>query len=101
MSHGAYSKVVRKKYGDLRTREARALKAQIDSLIADLEPLTQAQKLIIARVPEKLIVLWQLSQFIENKGEKIINERGSAIPAINTHLRYSASLLRDVDFLYK
>jgi hypothetical protein len=101
LSHGAYSKVVRKKYGDLRTREARALKAQIDSLIADLKPLTPAQKLIIARVPEKLLVLCQLSRFIETQGAKIIDERGNAIPCLSTYLRYSASLLRDLDLLYK
>jgi hypothetical protein len=99
--HGAYSNIVRKKYNDARTREGKALKTQIDGLVADLEPLTPAQKFIIGRVAEKLIVLWQLSQFIETQGEKIIDERGSAIPCLSTNLRYTASLLRDLDLLYK
>ena len=101
LRHGAYSNIVKKKYSDARTREGKALRAQIDSLIADLEPLTPAQQITIARVAEKLIVVWQLSHFIETEGMKIIDREGKGIPCLNTHLRDSASLLRDLDLLYK
>lgn len=102
LKHGAYSTAVRIKYKDKRTRQGRFLHRTISALVEDISPdLTAAQELIIARLAEKLIVLCQLSHFIETQGEKIIDKQGNAIPCLNTQLRYSASLLRDLDLLYK
>jgi hypothetical protein len=103
LKHGAYSREVRRRFRDKRTTEGRNLQKTISALIEDIggSELTPAQKQIICRIAKKLVILNPLGDYIEAQADRIIDEQGSPIPCLNVHLRCFASLLRDLDLLYK
>ena len=80
--HGARSAGMRKRYGDLRTKEGKALKGILDNIKADFggeSEITGSQQVILDSIRTKLIVLIQVSKFIEGR-ESLVDENGNLLP---------------------
>ena len=100
--HGAFAKHFRKRYSDLRTREGKRLKEVMDALVADLggQP-TIMQQLGLGNIRTELIVLFQISKWID-KQESLIAPDGDLIPVLRgSYLQYSNSLRADLESLAK
>ena len=101
--HGAYSRHVRKRYTDGRTREGRQLRAVIDDLIDDLgghEKLNAGQRLLLDTLESKLIVILQVSRYVDR--QKDIIKGGELIPVLGkNYLAYLNSLRLTLAELYK
>ena len=103
MRHGAFSKQIRQRYSDKRTREGKALALVIKGLIADLggaSNLSSAQCLIIDNIKSKLIVLFQIGKHVDQR-ESIISDQGELIPCLGrNYTSYAESLRRDLEVLF-
>ena len=101
--HGAYSRHVRRRYTDGRTREGRQLRAVIDDLIHDLgghENLNAGQRLLLDTLQSKLIVILQVSRYVDR--QKDIIGGGELIPVLGkNYLAYLNSLRLTLAELYK
>lgn len=101
--HGAYSRHVRRRYTDARTREGRQLRAVIDDLIDDLgghENLNPGQRLLLDTLQSKLIVILQVSRYVDR--QKDIIGGGELIPVLGkNYLAYLNSLRLTLAELYK
>jgi hypothetical protein len=101
--HGAYSTTIRQRYSDLRTTEGKKLKAVIDSVLEDLGGAPQinaAQQVLLGSFRGKLIVLFQISDYLDRQ-QSIINKDGYILPVLGqTYLSYSESVRRDLETLY-
>ena len=101
--HGAYSRHMRKRFTDGRTREGRQLKAVMDDLIVDLgghENLNAGQRLLLDTIQSKLIVILQVSRYVDRQKEII--KRGELIPVLGkNYLAYLNSLRLTLAELYK
>ena len=101
LKHGAFSRHIRKRYSDKRTREGRQLQAIINNLILDLGPdLSASQCLLLDRIREKLIVLMQIGKYVDHQ-PSIINDKGELLPCLGrNYTTYAESLRRDLEALY-
>ena len=101
--HGAYSRHVRKRFTDGRTREGRQLRAVIDALIDDLgghDNLNAGQRLLLDTIQSKLIVILQVSRYVDRQKEII--KGGELIPVLGkNYLAYLNSLRLTLADLYK
>ena len=103
MTHGATSKNIRARYGDGRTSEAKRLNTVMQSLVDDLGGqgnVSAPQTLLLNNVRSKLIVLFQISQYVDTQ-ESIINKGGELISCLGrNYTTYSESLRRDLEAIY-
>ena len=102
LTHGIYSKTIRKRYSDLRTRDGKALQAILDAIKEDIGPeLDARQNLILALIREKLIIILQIAKYIETS-PYLIDWQSGTVPYIIDHTfpRYSAGLMKLLDSLY-
>lgn len=101
--HGAYSKQIRRRYTDGRTKEGKQLQAVMDSLVDDLggqENLSAAQRVLLSTIESKLIVVLQIGKYIDQQEEIIRN--GELLPVLGkNYLAYLNSLRLALDQLYK
>jgi len=103
LRHGAWSKHIRKRYTDKRTREGKRLQAITKGIVDDFggeSKITNAQRLILAGIQTKLIVLMQIGAFVD-KQDSILEVDGSVIPALRQNFTtFSESLRRDLETLF-
>lgn len=101
--HGAFSVHVRHKYSDLRTTEGRTLAGIINGIIDDLggqEALSASQRLILDGMKSKLIVILQVSAYVD-KQPSLVGEDGEVLSCLRrTLLSYQAELRRDLELLH-
>jgi hypothetical protein len=87
----------------LRTSEGKRLKVVLDSVVGDLggpAELNAAQQVLLGSFRGKLIVLFQISDYLD-KLQSIINKDGYILPVLGqTYLSYSESVRRDLETLY-
>lgn len=103
LRHGAYSQRVHARYRDGRYREAKQLRRIVQDLVADLggaANVTAAQRLILGNIQSKLIVLLQISKYVE-KQESVITRKGELLPCLGRGFTaYSEALRRDLEALF-
>jgi len=103
LKHGAHSEHVHKRYGDHRYREAKELRSIIQELVTDLggqEALTAAQTLLLDNIRSKLIVVLQISKYVQSQ-ESIITDGGEPLPCLGrNYTTYAESLRRDLETLF-
>lgn len=103
LKHGAYSSQVRQRYTDERTAEGKRLATVITGLINDLggaDSISAAQSLLLDSVRSKLIVLFQISNYVDRQ-ENIFTDQGGLIPCLSkNYTTYAESLRRDLEVLY-
>jgi hypothetical protein len=103
LKHGAFSKQIRRRYTDKRTREGRQLEGVIRGLIDDLGgagDLSAAQCLLLDNIKSKLIVLFQIGYYVDRL-DSIITDQGELIPCLGrNYTTYSESLRRDLEALF-
>ena len=102
LTHGIYSKTIYKRYSDLRTREGKALQAILDAIKEDIgHEMDEREKIILALIREKLIIILQIAKYIETSPYLIDWESGT-VPHIIDHTfpRYSAGLMKLLESLY-
>lgn len=105
LNHGAYSRHFRKRYMDGRTREGKRLNGVINALIRDLggnKNVSTTQKLLLDNIRSKLIVLFQISKYIDRQPSIIDNRTHELIPCLGRNFTgYSEALRRDLEALTK
>ena len=102
LQHGAKSAIVRKRYSDRRTSEGRALASVMDQIVVDLggaKEITAAMRIILGNVRSKLIILWQLSDYLDRQVSLVREEDQEALPCLKMYMSASESLRRDLDKL--
>jgi hypothetical protein len=103
LKHGAHSKHIRKRYSDKRTREGKQLANVMQGLVDDLggsAELTSAQLLLIDNIRSKLIVLFQISKYVDEQ-ECIINEKGELLPCLGkNYITFTEALRRALEALF-
>jgi hypothetical protein len=102
LQHGAKSAIVRKRYSDRRTTEGQALAAVMEQIEADLggpREINAAMRIILGNVRSKLIVLWQLSDYLDRQVSLVRDEDQEALPCLKMYMQTSESLRRDLDKL--
>ena len=103
LRHGVYSKIIKKRYSDKRTREGKALQAIIERIKKDLRvELDTRQNIILALIRDKLIITLQITKYIETS-PCLIDWQSGKVPYIIEHTfpRYSAGLMKLLDSLYR
>ena len=103
LKHGAHSEHVRKRYSDKRTKEGRQLSTIMDTLVNDLggnSDITSAQRLLLDSIRSKIMVILQISKFVD-RHESIIDSEGTLLPCLGKNfITYSESLRRDLEALF-
>lgn len=101
--HGAQSGAIRKRYGDLRTREGRALQAVLDAVVEDLggqDTLTGSQRVVLDSIRTKLIVIFQVARYVEGQ-PSLVDDTGELLPVLGkNYITYTESLRRDLQTLH-
>jgi hypothetical protein len=101
--YGGYSGHIRQRYSDRRTKEGKQLASIMEALIEDLggaADITAAQRLLLENIRSKLIVLLQISKYVDLQ-ENIINSKGELLPCLGRgYTTYSESLRRDLEALF-
>ena len=100
VAHGAWSKHFRKRYTDARTREGKRLQAAIRNLTEEYGPdLSAAQCLLLDRIREKLIVLFQIGLYVDRQ-PSVVTSEGALLPCLGKgYTTYAESLRRDLEAL--
>lgn len=101
LRHGAYSKHIRRRYSDKRTREGKQLALIMRNLRDDLGPdISEGQNILLNRIAEKLRVLMSIGQFIDLR-LSLINRKGELLPCLGrNYLAFSESVRRDLEAAY-
>jgi hypothetical protein len=101
--HGAFSMRQRQRYSDRRTTEGKQLKAIMEDIRADLgqeHKISGAQRLLLDGIRSKIIVLLQISSYVD-KQPSIVNDKGEVISCLsNTYRQYTDSLRKDLQALH-
>lgn len=101
--HAAYSGCIRRRYRDRRTAEGKQLTAVMDALVEDLggqENLNAGQRLLLDTIESKLVVIIQISRFVDTTTEII--KDGRLLPVLGkNYLAYLNALRLSIDQLYK
>lgn len=102
IKHGAFSKVVRRRYSDRRTTEGKQLARIMQEITEDLggeAALTASQRLILSAMKSKLQVILQISRYADRQLD-LIDKDGQLIPVLRSTLtHYQSELRRDVELL--
>ncbi len=102
LKHGAYSNGVRRRYGDKRFREGKQLDAIMKALVEDCggqDKLTASQRLILDSIKSKIVVLFQISKYVDLQ-PCIIDKEGNLLPCLGRGFTtYSEALRRDLEAL--
>ena len=102
-THGAYSKHVRKRYSDYRTREGKQLRAVMNGLVDDLgghSEISASQRLLLDGIRSKMIVTLQIGKYADAQ-DSIITDGGELLPVLGKNFTaYSESLRRDLQSLH-
>ena len=105
LKHGGWSRHFRKRYGDKRTREGKRLDGAINALVEDLggsESVSAAQRLLLDNIRSKLIVLFQISKFVDRQPDIIDKNTGKLLSCLaHNFTSYSEALRRDLEALVK
>jgi hypothetical protein len=92
----------RRRYTDRRTEEGKKLQAVQDSLINSVggpEAMNAPQALLLASVSSTLIILWEISAYLD-KGS-VVDVNGELSPCLTNGFRqYSDNLRRDLLAFY-
>lgn len=103
LSHGAFSNTIRQRYSDRRTAEGRRLNGAIEAITEDLggpENMNAAQSLILSSLRAKLIVVFQISDYLDFR-ESVLDPSGELIGSLkDSFLKYSSSIRTDLQILY-
>lgn len=103
IKHGAFSKVVRRRYSDRRTTEGKQLATIMREITLDLggeAALSASQRLILSAMKSKLQVILQISRYADRQLDLIDND-GQLIPVLRSTLtHYQAELRRDIELLH-
>lgn len=103
LTHGAHSKVIKQKYNDGRYKETKQLNSVMQGLKNELggeSVITPPQRLLLNNIRSKLIVLFQISAYVD-KQDSIINDQGELLPCLGRNYTvYSESLRRDLEILF-
>jgi hypothetical protein len=103
VTHGAYSSTIRQRYSDKRTTEGKQLHAVISAITVDLGgpvSLNAGQQVLIASLRGKLIVLFQISDYLDRQ-DNIFDSEGNVLPCLRqTYLAYSEAVRRTLEALY-
>lgn len=104
LKHGVTSKEVRRRYSDKRTEEGKRLAAVRSGLVDSIggpDCVTTAQSLILAAIEAKLIIVWQIANYVDRQETIVDTQTSEILPCLNkTFLSYSESLRRDIVTLY-
>ena len=104
ISHGAHSGTIRQKYSDRRTTEGKQPADIMSGLVSDLGgqgAITNAQRLTLANIRTKCIVLLQIGKYID-KQDSVINSNDELIPCLGRGFTaYSEAIRRDLEALFK
>ena len=100
--HGAHSGVVRHRYGDKRYREGKQLAEIMEALLVDCggsDKVTAAQRLILDNIKAKIIVIFQISKYVDRQ-PSIIDAQGNLLPCLGRGFTtYNEALRRDLEAL--
>lgn len=102
MSHGAYSKIVKKKYSDARTREGKALQAIMKAIEKDIgKPFDARQSLLMSLIRSKVVIIMQIGKYLESIPE-IVDYDSGKVPYVvdRTFFTASSSLRSALNELY-
>jgi hypothetical protein len=92
----------RRRYSDRRTEEGKRLAAVQDSLIASVggpEAMNAPQALLLSGMASKLIVMWEISVYLD--GGSVVDGNGELSPCLaKGFVQYSDSLRRDLLAFY-
>lgn len=103
VTHGAYSSTIRQRYSDKRTTEGKQLYAVISAITDDLGgavSLNAGQQVLIASLRGKLIVLFQISDYLDRQSSIFEND-GNVLPCLRqVFLAYSEAVRRTLEALY-
>ena len=92
----------RRRYSDRRTEEGKRLAAVQDSLINSVggpDALNAPQSLLLAAIASKLIIMWQISDFVDKFSA--VSGAGELQPCLaKGFVQYSDSLRRDLLAFY-
>lgn len=102
--HGSTCRHFRARYSDARTVQGKALRAVLEGIVDDLggeSAVTVAQRLILARVKEKLISLDLIGKWLDHRRELLVSEAGEVPPVLRgPYLTLSDSMRKDLEVLY-
>lgn len=101
LKHGAFCVHIRERYSDERTVEGRRLRSVIDSLSQDLGgDLTPAQQTILAFLRSQLIVIWQITDYVDHQ-LSILDDTANLLPCLRQSLlSYEEAAARNLERLY-
>ena len=103
VTHGIKSKHAKRQYNDLRFAKAKKLKLVMDNIITDLggpEALNAGQEIVLATLRSKMIVLLQISEFLDSK-DSVFGTDEELLPVLkNNFLAYSAAVRKSLESLY-
>ena len=91
---------MRLRFEDLRTEEGKRLNSVMEAITADLPAqLSGFQSVILANLRSKLIVLMQISAFLDTQLD-LVKPDGTVMPVVeSTYLKYSDAIRRDLEAL--
>jgi len=102
VTHGIYSKIIQKRYSDLRTREGKALLTIMQAIEKDIgKPFDARQSLLISLIRSKVIVIMCIGKYLESIPEIVDYEKGTVASVVDrTFFAASASLRSALNELY-
>ena len=97
---GGRRDAMRLRFDDARTAEGKRLNSIMEAITADLpDSLSGFQSVVLANLRSKLIVLMQISAFMDTQLD-LVKPNGTVLPVIeSTYLKYSESARRDIEAL--
>jgi hypothetical protein len=99
LKHGKRSRIVRRKFTDLRTREGKDLAATMQELADDLGPISPGQKIILKNLAAKLAVTRAIAAWIDRQPSVVV--KGELLPILATSfVAYTGAIQRGVLALY-
>lgn len=99
LTHGAKSRTVRRKFTDLRTREAKDLARTIRELEDDLGPLSPGQRVILRNLAAKLAVTRAIAAWVDRQESVVVD--GKLLPILaENFITYTGAIQRGVRELY-
>jgi hypothetical protein len=103
LRHGVYSETIRNRYSNPSTAEGKSLQAIMQAIEKDIgKPFDARQSLLMSVIRSKIIVVMQVSKFLESTPDLINYEKGT-VPAVvdRTFSAASTSLRSALKELYE
>lgn len=99
LKHGKRSRIVRRKFTDLRTREGKDLAATMQELADDLGDISPGQRIIMKNLAAKLAVTRAIAAWIDRQPTVVV--KGALLPILaQNFVGYTAAIERSVLALY-